>query len=77
LRKSVSFSFLLLLGLTMLVPTASAFGLERPGGYVRINQRTENAKTDGHASVGIGVGFEDYTENRAGFPAYGNDYVQL
>lgn len=77
MRKTASVALLILLALTMLVPTASALGLERPGGYVLINQRTENSKTDGRGSVGLGVHIEEYYENAIDHPSYGNDYVKL
>jgi len=76
-RKTASVALLILLALTMLVPTASALGLERPGGYVLINERTENSKTDGRGSVGLGVHIEEYYENAIDHPSYGNDYVKL
>ena len=77
MRKTASVALLILLALTMLVPTASALGLERPGGYVLINERTENSKTDGRGSVGLGVHIEEYYENAIDHPSYGNDYVKL
>ncbi|NWF86302.1 hypothetical protein HXY32_00565 [Candidatus Bathyarchaeota archaeon] len=42
------------------LPNVLTWELERPGGTITINERTENATTDGKASVGIGVHIEKY-----------------
>jgi len=39
-----------------------AWQIERPSGSIDIEERVENAYTDGNASVGIGVAIDDYRE---------------
>ena len=57
-----------------MVTLAWAWEIERPGDDFNIKERTENAYSNGEASVGLGVGIDDYDE---GASEYGGDYVAL
>lgn len=52
------------------------WNMTRPSDYISVDKWVENSYDDGKASVGLGVDVEDYTENKVGYPAHGNDYVQ-
>lgn len=56
-------------------PDPSTFTLERPSADIDIQERVENAFTDGEASVGIGVAIDDYDENDGHYE--GKDSVSL
>jgi len=58
-----------------MMPTALAWELERPGGHITINERTENATTDGKASVGLGVHVAHYREDWLVWPSDGDDDI--
>jgi len=51
-----------------------AWEVERPAKNITIGERTENASTNGEASVGIGVAINYYTETPND---YGADFVSL
>jgi len=54
MKKIISAILLLILALQT-APLVYAWEIERPGGDIVIRERTENASTNGEASVGIGV----------------------
>jgi hypothetical protein len=58
-----------------MVPTVLAWESERPSNHVSISQRTENAATDGKASVGLGVNVVGYRENWGDWPSDGDDDI--
>jgi len=77
LKRELTVAVLALLMLLLLSSTGLAWNFERPGKYIDINERTENAKTDGKASVGLGVHISCYSEDESGPPSYGDDYAKL
>ncbi len=60
--------------LLLMITSAWAWEIERPGGDIPIRERTESAYTNGEASVGLGVVVNNYYEQH---PDYNTDYVHL
>lgn len=63
MKKALTVWFLAFLMVLPMVPTVLAWESERPSNHITISQRTENAATDGKASVGLGVNVVGYREN--------------
>lgn len=61
MKKIVSTALLFILAL-QIVSVVYAWEIERPAYDIDIKERTENACTNGEASVGIGVAIDDYDE---------------
>ena len=59
MKKPISILLLLILALQM-VSMVYAWEVERPAGTIDIIDRTENAYTNGEASVGLGVSIDKY-----------------
>lgn len=67
-----------IVSLFTLFPRAFGWELERPGGSLNIDERTENASTNEYASVGLGVHIETYSENPSSdYPSNRKDFAQL
>jgi len=77
MRKRLLATLSMLSILISIIPPVMALELERPGGDIQVDERTENAFTDGKAAVGLGVHAEKYYENDPDFPANGKDYLKL
>jgi hypothetical protein len=67
MKRLHSAILVILLALTM-APSAWAWEIERPSQHLGfVEQRTENATTNGEATVGLGVHVTDYLENSEEF----------
>jgi len=66
-----------MISLIFIVSPVSAWQLERPGSYLALNERDENATTNNFGTVGIGVNVVSYYENEQRPPTNGNDGVKL
>jgi hypothetical protein len=74
LKKIVSITLLFILVLQT-VSIAYAWEVERPAGTIDIIDRTENAYTNGEASVGLGVSIDKYIEHFSDYE--GADFLNL
>jgi len=74
MKKLMSIALLFILALQM-VSMVYAWEVERPAHDIDIKERTENAYTNGEASVGIGVAIDDYDEGAGKYG--GDDSVEL
>jgi len=72
--KKIIVPLLLTILLLLMITSAWAWEIERPGGDIPIRERTESAYTNGEASVGLGVVVNNYYEQH---PDYNTDYVHL
>lgn len=73
--KSTVLLFVLLVSVSVPTPLVIAWELERPGGFIPIEEREMNATTNGKASVGLGAHIHTYYENDGMFDY--NDAVGL
>jgi len=62
--------------LLQMVSLAWAWEIERPGAFIEVNDRVENAYTDGYASVGLGASIDWYLDNY-GAPYGSADVIKM
>lgn len=74
MKRTLTVGLLSIIMLSML-STVRALELERPNDHITINERVDTSRTDGKASVGLGVHIGEYIENKVNWPSNGDDDV--